>query len=96
MKAMQTKQGVEIVLDSFEIINSDDSIVWLDNEKELYNNFTSKILEILENKDLFDPTNETFNLSVNTKNVLLEEVIALPLTAFELMTQARQSRGTFE
>ncbi len=61
-------------------------------EYDIFKNLESKIKlwkitwekkELIEQyKDLFDPTNEVFNLSINTKNILLEEVISIPLTAF--------------
>lgn len=45
---LQAKQKVSLVLEMFEVINSDDSIFWLKNEKKLYYDFAKWINHILD------------------------------------------------
>ncbi|MBW7954272.1 hypothetical protein H3C61_00465 [Candidatus Gracilibacteria bacterium] len=52
VKLLKAKQKVQIVLDNFEVINSDDSIIWLKNEKSLYYDFQAKIEKIIQNPEL--------------------------------------------
>lgn len=52
LELLKTKQKIQIVLDTFEVINSDNSVIYLDNEKDLYYSFQKKVWELLQNKDL--------------------------------------------
>lgn len=52
MELLKAKQKAQIVLDNFEVINSDDSIVWLKNEKSLYYEFQAKIEKIMQNPNI--------------------------------------------
>lgn len=52
MELLKAKQKAQIVLDNFEVINSDDSIVWLKDEKSLYFDFQTKIEKIMQNSNI--------------------------------------------
>lgn len=52
MELLKAKQKAQIVLDNFEVINSDDSIVWLKDEKNLYYDFQARIEKIMQNPNL--------------------------------------------
>lgn len=52
LELLKAKQKVQIVLDNFEVINSDDSIVWLKDEKKLYYDFQAKIEKIIQNPNI--------------------------------------------
>jgi len=79
LELLKAKQKVQIVLDNFEVINSDDSIVWLKDEKSLYYDFQAKIEKIMQNpnltpKELITQINgETNNFWANIRNFVYKQ-----------------------
>lgn len=79
MELLKAKQKVQIVLDNFEVINSDDSIVWLKDEKSLYYEFQTKIEKIMQNpnitpKELISQIQrETINFGANIRSFVYKQ-----------------------
>lgn len=79
VKLLQAKQKAQIVLDNFEVINSDDSIIWLKDEKSLYYDFQAKIEKIIQNPELTPKElisqiqKETINFGANIRSFVYKQ-----------------------
>gem|GEM_PF-3754297 len=67
------------MLDNFEVINSDDSIIWLKDEKSLYYDFQAKIEKIIQNPELTPKEliaqiqKETINFGANIRSFVYKQ-----------------------